>query len=421
MAKSFRELGKKAENLIEQGREADQKVQSCQARVSAASSRVAAARSQLAAASETDEEGRPQGDVEQARVQLRVAEGQLAASRRALTEAQGAVGRIKQEKRAHVREIEQHNKTERSNLEKLRQLRSGAFGENAAAMSEGIAQRLNEAEDARAALLRSMGMEATPDYVTVSEGGGGTTTWLGGSFAFMDTSGQAEQYQGTGMGGGVAAPVGGGLGSGSDPYAAAAFGGAAPGGAGTVGAAAAGAVSEGAGAAAVPGASAGPTGGTIGAQNAGAQIGASAQNGNAAEQALLARYQDEINRIIADPNLSAAERKQMLNAARAQLLAMAEVQAKRTEADAIKQNLKVLRLSDTQKREMGTRYIENMMDVYRENLKDHGVSDGPEMQQFLNVLQDRYRAELERILPDSRTACMRIQITKPSASWASRL
>ena len=213
MAKSFRELGKKAENLIEQGREADQKVQSCQARVSAASSRVAAARSQLAAASETDEEGRPQGDVEQARVQLRVAEGQLAASRRALTEAQGAVGRIKQEKTAHVREIEQHNKTERSNLEKLRQLRAGAFGENAAAMSEGIAQRLNEAEDARAALLRSMGMEATPDYVTVSEGGGGTTTWLGGSFAFMDTSGQTEQYQGTGMGGGVAAPVGGGLGS----------------------------------------------------------------------------------------------------------------------------------------------------------------------------------------------------------------
>ena len=36
MAKSFKEIGKKAEALIEQGKETDQKVQSCQARVKAA-------------------------------------------------------------------------------------------------------------------------------------------------------------------------------------------------------------------------------------------------------------------------------------------------------------------------------------------------------------------------------------------------
>ena len=74
MAKSFKEIGKKAEALIEQGKETDQKVQSCQARVASSNSRVAAARRQLAAASETGEEGNPVGDVEQARAQLSMAE-----------------------------------------------------------------------------------------------------------------------------------------------------------------------------------------------------------------------------------------------------------------------------------------------------------------------------------------------------------
>ena len=53
MAKSFKEIGKKAEALIEQGKKADQEVQSCQARVASSNSRVAAARRQLAAASQS--------------------------------------------------------------------------------------------------------------------------------------------------------------------------------------------------------------------------------------------------------------------------------------------------------------------------------------------------------------------------------
>ena len=73
MAKSFKELGKKAESLIEQGNEADKRVSSCQARVASSSSRVAAAKRQLAAASETDEEGRTKGNVDQAKAQLGVA------------------------------------------------------------------------------------------------------------------------------------------------------------------------------------------------------------------------------------------------------------------------------------------------------------------------------------------------------------
>lgn len=222
MAKSFKEIGKKAEALIEQGKEADQKVQSCQARVVSSNNRVAAARRQLAAASETDEEGNPVGDVESARVQLSMAQNQLAASQRALSSARGDVDRVRQQKNAHVQEIEKHNQVERSNLEKLRRLRSGAFGADSAALTEGMAQRLNEAENARVALLRSMGIDATPDHVAVGSEGGNDSGWRGGGFATLDTAGQVQSYQGGGSeglasGGGIATPVGGGLGRVGDP------------------------------------------------------------------------------------------------------------------------------------------------------------------------------------------------------------
>jgi chromosome segregation ATPase len=167
MAKSFKEFGKKAEQLIEQGRVVDQKIQSCQARVASSNGRVATARKQLVAASETDEAGNPVGDVEHAKAELSMAENQLAASQRALSSARGDANRVRQQKNDHVQEIEKHNQVERSNLEKLRRLRLGAFGADSVALTDGMAQRLNEAEDARVALLRSMGIDATPDYVAM--------------------------------------------------------------------------------------------------------------------------------------------------------------------------------------------------------------------------------------------------------------
>lgn len=222
MAKSFKEIGKKAEALIEQGKEADRKVQSCQARVASSNSRVTAARRQLAAASETDENGNPVGNIEQARAQLSMAENQLAASQRALSSAHGDADRVRQQKNVHVHEIERHNQVERSNLEKLRKLRAGAFGADSAALTEGIAQRLNEAEDARVALLRSMGIDATSDHVSVGSEGGTDSGWQGGGFAALDTAGHIQSYQGGGSEGfasasGIATPVGGGLGIVDDP------------------------------------------------------------------------------------------------------------------------------------------------------------------------------------------------------------
>lgn len=154
MAKSFREIGKKAEELIEQGREADQNIQRCQASVAMANNAVASARRDLEAASSTDEEGNPAGDVEQARARLAVAQNQLAHSQQRLNAARGEANRVRQEKNAHVQEIERHNQTERSNLQKLRQLKANAFSGDSVALTEGIAQRLNEAEDTRVERVR---------------------------------------------------------------------------------------------------------------------------------------------------------------------------------------------------------------------------------------------------------------------------
>ena len=196
MAKSIKEISKKTESLIEQGKEADKKIQNCQTRVAISSSRVVVARRQLAAASEIDEEGRPAGDVESARAELSMAQNQLAASQRALSVARSDAERVKQQKKTHVREIDKHNQVERANLEKLRQLRSRAFGSDVAALTEGMAQRLNEAEESRVELLRSMGMDVTPEYVSVGVDESVNSTWRGGGFSAIDTSGSVQRYQG---------------------------------------------------------------------------------------------------------------------------------------------------------------------------------------------------------------------------------
>ena len=220
MAKtSVKELGRKAEELIEKGNDADQNIQSCQSRVSAASSRVNAAIRQLNEASETDEEGNPKGDVQGAMAQLNMAQNQLAASQRALASARSEAQKVVREKNAHVQEISHYKSVENSNLAKLRQLRSNAFAANSEALTEGIVDRINEAEDARVELLRSMGVDASPDRVSAGSEGGATADWKGGGFGSLDTGGQAESYRG---GGGasdemaskaLSTPLGGGLGN----------------------------------------------------------------------------------------------------------------------------------------------------------------------------------------------------------------
>ena len=59
---------------------------------------------------------------------------------------------------------------------------------------------------------------------------------------------------------------------------------------------------------------------------------------------------------------------------------------------------KVLRMPIAQRRSMGTRYIDCMMDVYRENLVDKGVQEGEALDGLMAVLKAHYTGELEKDL-----------------------
>ena len=377
MAKSFKEIGKKAEVLIEQGREADQKVQHCQTRVAMSSNRVAAARRHLAAVSETDEEGNPLGDVEQAMAQLSMAENQLAASERALSAAQGDADRVRQQKNAHVHEIERHNQVERSNLEKLRKLRTRAFGADSIALAEGIAQRLNDAEDARVALLRSMGIDATPDHVTVGNGGGNDSGWRGGGFASLDTSGQVHRYRGGGSeglasGGGIATPVGGGLTS-----------------------------------ADVIGKQTNENTGILSSTMGNHPDGQSdlfsivasqgtVRDGFPRREILQEAYATLVNRIVESRALSTKQKISELNMLRSQLMSVAQNYSNQIEAQAIKEHVKDLALSPLEKQQLGERYINSILEVYRDNLLDRGVVSISALDTTIGKLRKHYSAELEK-------------------------
>lgn len=353
MAKSFKEIGKKAEALIEQGNEAERKVQSCQGRVTSANSRVAMARAQLAAARETDEEGNPKGDVRQAQAQLSMAQNQLAASQRALSAAKGDVARVNQEKQSHVQTIEQHNKVERSNLQKLQRIRGSAFSQDSAAITKGMAERLNAAEDSRVALLRSMGIEATAEYVPVDGDGTNGNLWAAGGFSALDLSGEIQSYQG----GGSASPTDGMVGQTQLPPSQVAVANVPPG-SSTVS----------------PQAEVAP--GTAIPNGTG-------PNGNDP-------YIDYLERIWTDPSLTTAERVAALKDLQNQLLRMAQQEALYRNYQLKKENIKVLKLTDTQRYEMGVSYIDNILEVYRDNLRDRGISDGAAMEKSMMELRAQY-------------------------------
>lgn len=353
MAKSFKEIGKKAEALIEQGNEAERKVQSCQGRVTSANSRVAMARAQLAAARETDEEGNPKGDVQQAQAQLSMAQNQLAASQRALSAAKGDVVRVNQEKQSHVQTIEQHNKVERSNLQKLQRIRGSAFSSDSAAITRGMAERLNSAEDSRVALLRSMGIEATAEYVPVDGDGTNGNLWTAGGFSALDLSGEIQSYQG----GGSASPTDGMVGQTQLPPSQVAVANVPPG-SSTVS----------------PQAEVAP--GTAIPNGTG-------PNGNDP-------YIDYLERIWTDPSLTTAERVAALKDLQNQLLRMAQQEALYRNYQLKKENIKVLKLTDTQRYEMGVSYIDNILEVYRDNLRDRGISDGAAMEKSMMELRAQY-------------------------------
>lgn len=163
MAIKFKEITRKAETLIEQGKVADEGVKSCQFRVDTAFSQVRAAQRALSAAMSADESGDAGSRVHAAQVQLRMAQGHHAAAQRALVAAQTEAGKIKQQKSQHVQAIDQHNRVGKQNLHKARSLQNFAFHSDFRPLATGMAERIHLAEEARVKLLRSMGISASAD------------------------------------------------------------------------------------------------------------------------------------------------------------------------------------------------------------------------------------------------------------------
>lgn len=358
MAKSFKELGRKAEELIEQGKATDQRIQTYQASVAAAARQVYAARNQLARASETDEDGTPMGDVEQARIELSIANNQLAASQRALTAAENDAARIREEKNTHVREIETHNRVARENLEKLRKLNANPFSSDAIMLTKGMVERFNEAEKTRVTLLKSMGIEATADSIPIDGMISTDLGWRTGGFRSLDLSGTAMSISGNG--GSFNAP---GLIGTEHPFDSS----------------------------------------NTGTSNPTFAQGTNVPGSSAPDMTFMPDGQnnmsiDEIYAFIVaslNGNGSVEEIIASLKAAREQLLHGTALRFAKMEAEGISQAVKVkkLVLSDHVRYEMEKRYIEDMIEVYRENLRDRGISDGAAMETAL-AFQKKYLLEL---------------------------
>ncbi|MCD7822955.1 MAG: hypothetical protein LUG86_02885 [Oscillospiraceae bacterium] len=310
MAKSFKEFGRDAEGLIEKGNKAERKLGVCRNMVASCSSAVAAARARLAAVSETDGEGNPKGDVREAQTQLNMAQSQLEASQRALAKAQGDFDRINREKKEQVASIEQHNKTTRSNLQKLGRLKGGAFGRDSYELTKGMAERLNEIEDIKVALLESMGIEATAEYVPVSEGGAGNP-WTTTPRSALDLSGVAQSYHG-----GSSSSL-------ADGYS------------------------------------------------------PSHESGNP-------DYMDQLTGELQDRGLSIDERRAKLNAMQNILLCLKQQTEEEPERQLVRKK------SPQQMWDEGRRYIDNMLEIYRDSLRDKGVTDGSTMEAAIAEFDKEY-------------------------------
>ncbi len=154
----IRELTQKAENLIEEGKNAKQRQIHYQQQTNSARAKVKSAYDRLEAASETDEEGNPIGDVNSARLEVYAAQAFLESSEANLAKANQQVKIVGRKKMDAVHEIEKYENVEEGNMSKLAELQKKRFGANANAFMADLAARMNSGEQARQQLLSSMGI-----------------------------------------------------------------------------------------------------------------------------------------------------------------------------------------------------------------------------------------------------------------------
>ena len=372
---SIKEIKNKAEDLKEQGEEANRVVQSCQANIASASSRVAAAQRAVNAASRLDDEGHPVGDVGAAMAQLRIAEAQLEVSQRELEEAQEDVTRVRQEKHNHIVAIDKHNDIAKANMERLRQLQGKAFSENASPALQGMAERFNEAEERKEELLESMGESGHGKRESGSIGASGSP-WKGLDFRNLNLSGELHDVQGNYADGvssksegvnpsnSTAAPVGGGLSNLSN-------------------------IDDNIS--------------VVKNENIDNSINGKKQTDfSQSELWNKSQFQDGLKDYRQDLNnlLSNSEIPDDLLGKITFSREIAENSFSNSinsvESDCIKKLVLNHKLSNIQRYEMGLRYIDNILDIYRDNLLDRGVNNDDNLAFEMKRLRSFYLKELSK-------------------------
>lgn len=182
----FREMTEKTESLIELGNEVEKEVEQCQSQVAVAQVALSNAQAQLSAASETDSEGKPKGNVQNAQMAVAQARGYLEASRRELNRAKEDLDRVNSQKNSHIRRLESYADAEKRNLAQLQRLSEMAFSQNASQTYEGMASRVGEAQRAKAMLEQSLGSGGSSEDIpdgTLNGADGGYHNNLGLSYS----------------------------------------------------------------------------------------------------------------------------------------------------------------------------------------------------------------------------------------------
>ena len=168
----IKEVSGKAENLIEEGKEAEARRDSAAGNVQSAKQRVSSARAALDRASAVNENGEPVGDVGSAQAALDAALMDLQHYEEELRSAEADIEAINREKLETIRTLDEYSEGEGGNLSIIKKLQAKQFGGNVAAMAAAIIQQMNLAESTKAELYRSMGQQYATRNVGASAGEG---------------------------------------------------------------------------------------------------------------------------------------------------------------------------------------------------------------------------------------------------------
>lgn len=197
MEKGIQEFQKQAEKLQESTDSVEINIQSLKNNLISASYAVKKAEEKLENAKRTDRNGQPFGDISAALGELYFAREIEEAYQKKLENAKADLEKINYEKKSLITQIDEYDQDEKKNLEKLRMLEQLEFGDKALPFFNDIVKRINEAEEMKAKLYKSMGILYSPKYYTgtMNMHGTGNTHIDSSPLSIISNSNSSFTYQ----------------------------------------------------------------------------------------------------------------------------------------------------------------------------------------------------------------------------------